>query len=439
MKDKIIKNILVPFLGWCTRRIIKKHRPKIIGITGSVGKSSTKEMVYHVLKDRLSVRRSPGNLNNELGVPLTVIGESNPQGDILEWLKIIGRGIKLSFIKSKEYPKILILEMGVDRPGDMRYLLSIASCDIGIITNIGVTHLQFFHNVKNILKEKSELVKKLPEDGLAILNYDNFFLRLLKKSSKKPCLTFGLKPRADVKASDVKIGYTKGVGEGMSLAKGTNFKINYKTVFLPVHMPHIISSGQVYAALAAATVGLHLKMNLVEIADSLKKYKPLPGRMRLLGGKGGNIIIDDTYNSAPNSVKSALEVLVLVKSKKKTVILGDMLELGKIEKSAHKEMAKLVYPVANKVVLVGKRTLNTHKELRRLGFPKDKIFHFRMVTSLIKKLPSIVGKGEVILIKGSQGVRLEKAAEKLVKSPRSAQKNLVRQSKYWKRKPVIEV
>jgi len=242
---------------------------------------------------------------------------------------------------------------------------------------------------------------------------------------------------ADIQASDLKIGYSKDLGEGVNLAKGTGFRVNYKTIFLPIDLPYIISKTQVQSALAAISVGIHMGMNLVEIGKQLKEYRPLPGRMCLIRGKGGNIIIDDTYNSAPSSVKSALEIMALVKSKKKTIILGDMLELGSAEEPAHKELAKLIYPVAGRVILVGKRTAATHKELRRLGFPKDKIFHFRIVDNLVKKLPGLVGKGEVILVKGSQGLRMEKAVEILVF--KKERQNLTRQDTYWKKKPVKEV
>jgi len=437
MKDLVLQKILTPYLAWCARQIIARHQPLIIGITGSVGKSSTKEAIYCVLKNRFRVRRSLGNLNNEIGLPLTIISESEPKGNWLKWISVLIKGFSQGLARSKKYPRILILEMAVDRPGDMKYLLTLAPCKIGIITNIGVTHLEYFKDVKHILKEKSALVKQVPGDGLAMLNYDDFSLRSLTKTLKKPILSFGFRPGADIRATDLKIGFSPGLGEGVSLAHGVSFRINYKTIFLPIELPNVISKALVYSVLAAITVGVHFNMNLVEIAKNLKDFRPLPGRMQLLRGKRGNIIIDDTYNAAPNSTKASLEILALVKSRKKTVILGDMLELGVLEEPAHKELAKQIYPVASKVILVGKRTANTHKELRKLGFPKDKIFHFRIVSSLIKKLPSLIGKGEVILIKGSQGMRMEKAAEKLI--PIKNWKMLTRQDKYWRRKPVKEI
>jgi len=437
MKQFFLQKILTPYLSWCARGIITKNKPLVVGITGSVGKSSTKEAIDCILKNRFRVRKSIGNLNNEVGLPLTIICDKNPKGNIWEWFLVILQGFFLTLKKSKNYPKILILEMAVDRPGDMEHLVSIAPPKIGVITDIGVTHLEFFRDEKKILQEKAVLVNNLPPDGLAILNYDNVHLRSYAKSFKKPVFTYGFRDGADVRATNLKIGYSKDLGEGVNLAKGTSFRASYKTIFLPIELPKIISKTQVYSTLAAIAAGIQLGMNLVEISEQLKKFNPLPGRMCLLRGKKGKIIIDDTYNAAPNSVKSALEVLALVKSKKKTVILGDMLELGGIEEKAHQNLAKFIYPVAGKVILVGQRTVATHKELRKLGFPKDKISHFRIVTHLLKKLPELIGKGEVILVKGSQGLRMEKAVEELV--ARKEKKYLTRQDKYWKKKEVREV
>ena len=437
MRNFILNKILIPLLAFYARRIIKINRPMVIGITGSVGKSSAKEAVYTVLKDRYRVRKNKGNLNNEMGVPLSIISDIEPKGDLLKWLRILSSGLLMSFKKDSTYPKILILEMAVDRTNDMDYLTSIASPKIAIITDIGVSHLEFFKDEKQILKEKAKIWKKIPANGLSIFNYDNFYLRTYKKKIKSPHLSYGFRPSADICAEDFKIGFSRELGEGVNIAQGVSFRINYKTIFLPVVLPRIISKSQVYSALSAVAVGLHLGMNLVEIAEKLKNFRPLPGRMKLIRGKQGNLIIDDTYNSAPNSLKSALETLALVKSKKKTVVLGDMLELGKIEKSAHSEVGRMVYSIAGKIILVGKRTLETHRELRKLGFPKDKIFHFHTVEKLIPQITSLIGKGELILVKGSQGMRMEKAIEPLI--PEKSRKLLPRQDKYWKKKKVREV
>lgn len=437
MKEFLLNNVLTPYLAWCARKIISRHRPLVIGVTGSIGKSSTKEAVYWVLRDRFRVRESQSNLNNQIGLPLTIISEIEPKASLYRWAKVLLLGLALSFFRFRRYPRILVLEMAIDRPGDMEHLLSIVSPKIGIVTNIGITHLEYFHDQKNILKEKTLLLKQLPKDGLAIFNYDDYELRAFAKKLKKSTLGFGFRTGAEVRATDLKIAYSPDLGEGVNLAQGISFRAYYKNIYLPLELPNIISSALVYPVLASIAVGVYLGMNLVEIAKNLKNFRTLPGRMQLIRGKNGNLIIDDTYNSAPASAKAALEALATIKSHKKSVVLGDMLELGRQEENAHKELAKLVFPVAGKVILVGKRTSITHKELLKLGFPKNKIFHFRLVTNLVKKLPRLVGKGEVILAKGSQGIRLEKAAEVLV--ARKNWKHLTRQDKYWKRKGVKEV
>ncbi len=437
MKDFLLNKFLLPLLALVARRILKKNRPLIIGVTGSVGKSSTKEAIYTVLKAKFRVRRSLGNLNNEIGLPLTIISDLEPKKNPISWLKVIKSGFLGFFRSQKNYPEILILEMAVDRPKDMDYLISIASPEIAVVTGIGISHLEFFRKTKNILKEKIKIAKNLGKNGLLVLNYDDPLLRPLKKNSGKPTVAYGFRKGADVLAKDLKIGYNKELGEGISLAKGSSFQISYQTVIMPIRLPHIISKAQIYSALAGIVVGMHLGMNLVEIAATLKNFRPLPGRMNFLRGKNGNLIIDDTYNAAPASVRSALEVLALIKSRKKIVILGDMLELGSISQKEHSALAENLASVADKIILVGKRTLDTHKKLIALGFTRDKILHFRLSTDASKKIGSLVGKGSVILIKGSQGLRMEKIAEKLVNEKEL--KKLPRQDKSWKNKTVREV
>ncbi|MBM3256384.1 MAG: UDP-N-acetylmuramoyl-tripeptide--D-alanyl-D-alanine ligase [Candidatus Moranbacteria bacterium] len=437
MKSFIVNKILIPYLAWCAKKIIKLNRPKIIGVTGSVGKSSAKEAIYLVLKNRYPIRKNLGNLNNEIGLPLAIIGDIDPKSNIFKWLKVMLWGLWGAFIKSARYPKILVLEMAVDRPGNMKYLTSLAPPDIGVITAIGVSHLEFFKNQKKILKEKIQIFKGLPSDGVAIINNDDFYLRSVKSQLAVKTITYGFRKGSDIQAQEVRIGGGSELGEGISLAQGAMLRVSFNTIFLPLALANVISKAHIYAALAAMAVGVHFKVNLVEVAEILRDFRPLPGRVQLVRGKRGNLIIDDTYNSSPQSVKDALETLALVKSKKKTVILGDMLELGPVEEPAHRELARLIKPVAGKVVLVGKRTLATHRELRRLGFPKDKIFHYKIATALRGKIKKIVGSGEVILIKGSQGLRMEKITELLV--PKKERFRLPRQNAEWKNKPVNEV
>lgn len=437
MKDFLLKKILLPLLAGIAKRVVAKNKPIIVGVTGSIGKSSTKEAIYTVLKSKFRVRRSLGNLNNEIGLPLSIISDIEPKKKPLKWLKICWQALRGCFLADKNYPEILVLEMAVDRPKDMDYLISIASPRIAVLTGIGISHLEFFKKPKNILKEKIKIAKNLDKNGLLIVNHDDPLLRPLKKNFSKPIVSYGFRKGADVLAKDLKIGYNEELGEGVSLAKGSTFQINYQTVFMPVKLPYIISKAQIYSALAGIVVGLHLGMNLVETTEALRGFKSLPGRMRLIKGKNGNLIIDDTYNAAPASVRSALEVIALIKSRKKVIILGDMLELGDISQYEHGSLAGNLASVADKVILVGQRTLETHKKLIALGFPKDRIVHFKISTDAVAKVESLVGKGAVVLIKGSQGLRMEKISEVLVSD--KSLKELPRQDKSWKKKPVKEV
>ena len=176
------------FISWLLKplikAVIKKYQPRIIGITGSVGKTSAKEAVFAVLKNKFRVGRNAKNFNNELGLPLAILGLEKSGGkNIFSWLSIIFKAWRLLLFKNKKYPQVLILEMGADRPGDIQYLTSLARPNIAIITTIGQSHLEYFGSIENIAKEKISITKRLGKHDWVIINGDDPFLQSLKKNS----------------------------------------------------------------------------------------------------------------------------------------------------------------------------------------------------------------------------------------------------------------
>ena len=247
MFKKIIQKILKVY----AQKIIKKYKPKVIAVSGSVGKTSTKEFIYSVLKKDFKTRRNLKNFNNEIGVPLTIIGVKNPQFSFLSWLRIFYQAHKI-FKKEYEYPEILVLEMGVDHPGDMDYLTDIAKPDIAVITTIGQSHLKYFKSVQNIQKEKGKLVEVLNGNGLAVLNFDNDLTWEIKEKSKAPVIGFGF---GDCEARAQEFSF---------LENALAFKFLYKSKENKdwFYIENIINKEMVYDILPAIVIGEFLKKDL---------------------------------------------------------------------------------------------------------------------------------------------------------------------------------
>jgi UDP-N-acetylmuramoyl-tripeptide--D-alanyl-D-alanine ligase len=418
-------------LSLFARMIIKKYQPVIIGITGSIGKTSAKEAVYCVLKDHLSVRLSQKNYNNEIGLPLTVIGAESAGRNIFGWLLVFLKALSILVFKSKKYPRALILEMGVDHPGDMAYLTSIAPPTIGIVTAVSYSHIEYFGSLVNIKKEKQVLIESLASKGLAILNYDNEATREMSTASQARVITYGLRSGADLQAQDVSYNFAKG---GYELS-GLNFKLNYNGSVVPVFMGKAMSETALYAALAAAAVGLYFEMNLVEIALALKDFSLPKGRMNVLPGIKHTFIIDDTYNSSPEAVIAALSVLSRIKidpEASKYAVLGDMLEIGAYTEEGHRLVGrKLVESGISRLIAVGERSRDIIRGAKDAGLEDDFIFYFDSSEDAGKFLQDRIKAGDIILVKGSQGVRMEKAVKEIMAEPERAAELLVRQGKEW--------
>jgi UDP-N-acetylmuramoyl-tripeptide--D-alanyl-D-alanine ligase len=416
------------------RLIIKKYQPVVIGITGSMGKSSTKEAVAAVLSTKLAVRMSPKNYNNELGLPLTVIGAISPGSNWTGWGRVIWQAWKLILVTDKNYPHVLILEMGVDRPGDMAYLTKIVQPQVGVVTAVSYAHLEFFGSLAAIKKEKQGLIESLDNKGLAILNYDSPAAREMSEASKARVLTYGLQPGANLQAQDISLNLTKGEYE----LTGINFKLNYDGSVVPVFMPEVLSETALYAALAAAAVGIYFDFNLVEIAQALKNFRLPPGRMNVLPGLKHTFIIDDTYNSSPEAATAALQLLGRVKLAEPAVkyaVLGDMLELGSYSEEGHRSIgAQVVANGLTHLITVGAKSRDIVRGATAAGLADDFIFSFDRAEEVGKFLQSKLQAGDIVLVKGSQGMRLERVVKDLMAEPQRAGELLVRQGAEWRDK-----
>lgn len=425
-----MKIILQKILRILSRAIVNKYHPHIIGITGSVGKTSTKEAVYYVLKDKFNVRQSIKNYNNEIGLPLTIIGEYSAGSSLAGWLIVFLKAFKLILLKDPGYPEILILEMGVDRPGDMDYLLKIVHCDIGILTSVGVSHLEFFGSRENIQKEKGKLIINIDPAGCAVINYDDDKAREVMDWTYAKKITYGYDDKADVRAKDDKI-FVDQIQPEMS---GISFVLMYGGESTEITIRRTIGLSYVYSIMAATAVGLLAGIEFVQIADSLKHYIIPPGRMNVIAGVKDSIIIDDTYNSSPTALEMALKSFTSIsnQAQRRIAVLGNMLELGEESERSHLEIGQSLrnYNI-DILVTIGERARSFASGAFKAGYDQDSVKSFTNSDQAGQYLKNLIKSGDYILAKGSQGARVERAIKPILAKPGEAEKLLVRQGQEW--------
>ncbi len=424
----MIKKITTSILVWEAKLALRHFKPKIIAITGSVGKSSTKEAIAAVLENKFHIRKSQKSYNSELGLALSILGLSTAWHSPVGWLKNIAKG--LTELRNKKFPQILILEMGVDRPKDLDKLISIAKPDISVETAIGEIPVQvkFFAGPEEVAKEKSKIVRALGAGGFAVLNFDDAVVWDMKEKTNAHIISYGFNKDADFSASNYKISL-----------EGTNFKIDNDGVSVPITLKNIFGKQNIYPALAAAAVASALGINLIETSGALSIYKALPGRMRLLEGIKDSHILDDSYNASPMAVHEALDTLrdiyesIQENSRgKKIVAFGDMMEIGKFTIEAHKAVGKKAAEFADYFVTVGPRAKFSSDEAIMCGMDKEKVKNFSTSKEAAEYLKPLVETNDLILVKGSQAVRMEKIVLEIMGHPEEAESLLVRQDTYWK-------
>lgn len=432
---KYLRKILKKYLKILSKLIIKKYKPKVIAITGSIGKSSAKEAVLQVLDNKFRVRASIKNYNNEIGLPLTIIGASSGESSFFTWLRVFFKAIGLLLLRDKKYPEIIILEMGIDRIGDMSYLVSIVKPDIAIVTSVSHSHLEYFGSINNIKKEKQILVESLEKNGLAILNFDSESVKEMAKISKAPILSYAIKDKqADFMTQDIVYNFLKGDYD----LSGITFKVQHEGSVVPVSMKNVISEPAIYAVLAAFAVASSLKLNVLEIASSLRDFSLPPGRMNMLPGIKHSFIIDDTYNSSPEAVLSALDILAKMnidKENNKYAVLGEMLEIGAYTEEGHRKIGeKVAKEKINFLIAVGERARDFMRGATAAGFNEDYMFYFSKSCDVGPFLQNRIKAGDLLLVKGSQGVRMERVVKELMAEPERAKELLVRQDEAWTNK-----
>lgn len=388
MKRKL-KKLLQIILKRFAIRLLRKFHPDIIAVTGSVGKTSTKDAIYEVLKNKFNVRKSEGNFNNEIGVPLTIIGAKS--------FKNVFAIFKNTFL-SRNYPQILVLEMGADKKGDIRYLTSFIKPKIAVITRVACSHLEQFCDLEGVAKEKGKLVEAQDYNSWAVLNFDDENVKKMSTRTSAQVLGFGQGRGADILASDIKMNFN-----------GLKFDVVYKKGKQAFSIP-VTGKHQVYSALAGIACGLIYGLSLKEAANNIKNFKLSKNRTDIIKGIKKSVVINDVYNANPESMMASLDTLVeLADKRRKVVVLGDMFELGIDSKKLHLQIGNYLKGKADVVVLAGEMMRGVFKQLKK-EFASN-IYWFSNSDEASKNIRNIIEENDIILVKGSRGMHMEVVVE----------------------------
>ena len=432
MLKNILKGLVILILQWEAKLILKKYRPKIVAITGSVGKTSVKEAVFEVLKVKYKVRQSAKSYNSELGVPLTIINRQSAWDSLWGWLENIFEGLAL-LIFPNTYPDWLILEIGADRPGDIKKVASWVKPNLAIITRLPdlPVHIEFFPSKEVLIKEKFTLAESIGLEGIVILNIDDKNIQPLLKTLKVKTVTYGFSSEALVRGSDSHIMYN----DDNHFPDGMVFKLNYAGKSLPVRIKGALGQHHIYTALAACATGIAQEMNEVDVVEAIGRYQTPPGRMRLIAGIKQSMIIDDTYNASPAAMEAGILTLGEMKSPgRKIAVLGDMLELGEHTIVAHKEIGVLVADKVDQLILVGPRSKFIAEGAKGARFNENNISYFTDSVAVGKYLQNEIKGNDIIYIKGSQMMRMEKTVEEIMLEPEKKEDLLCRQEPEWQKR-----
>ena len=424
---QVFKNIVVALLTAEAKVLLRRHQPYIIAVTGSVGKTSMKDAIYSVLKTAHSARKSQKSFNSDIGVPLTVIGLPNAWNSPLLWMKNLVDGFFIAFF-SREYPKYLILETGVDRPGDMAKLTSWIKPDMVVLTRLPdvPVHVEYFSTPEAVIAEKMQLVAALKPEGIVVFNHDDENIEREMAGVRHQAIGYGRDLPTQFKASKDEVVYLDDVPAGIK------FDLEYIDTKVSLRVDGAIGLPLVYTYSGAAAVGVLCGLTLEAAAAALRDHAPAPGRMRILSGIKGSVIIDDTYNASPTAVDQALMTLKELKyAKRKIVVLGDMLELGRFSADAHEKVGQQVADTADALFTLGIRSRKIAEGALENGLDEEYIFQHEDVIKAGKELQAYLKPGDVVLVKASQGIRAERVVEEVMAEPESAYELLVRQDEAW--------
>lgn len=355
-------------------------RSRFIGITGSVGKTTTKELALAVLSQKFVTLATKENFDPVFNIPTTLL-------------------------KVRPKTQKVILEMGIEYPKEMEFYLSLVRPATAIVTRIYFAHSQFLGDVERIFQEKGALIRQLPKDGFAILNWDDLYTRKLSKETEAQVIFYGTdKQNCHLWADKIRIENSC-----------TKFELNYGVERVEINL-NLLGRHFVTSALAAAALGVSCGMSLISIKKGLEKMNTAPHRLQAVEGLEGWDVLDDTYNSSPLALEEALNVLNELPARRRIVVLGEMRELGVYSEQLHRDAARKIFKDKVDLVLLGTGDARfIGDELIKLGFPPERMEVNLSNSQLVSKILKVAGRGDIVLVKGSRTVKLDEVVKRISK------------------------
>lgn len=429
---RFLRNLVASLLAAFARGIIRKYRPKVVMVTGSVGKTSTKDAIAAVLDHSFYIRASEKSYNSEFGVPLTIIGMPNPWQNFAAWANVLGEALALLLLPN-HYPKILVLEVGADRPGDLARILKIATPDAVVVTRLPQmpVHVEAYATPAAVREEEFAPAYALAPGAPLIVSADDEFALSLAAPLQARLHTYGFAEGAEVRITGDALLMEGGKVRGME----GKMQVAGKECAVPVN--GALGRPQLLAPAAAIALGCALGMPVKEAVEGAAAYEPPAGRGRLIAGKNGSMLLDDSYNASPSAVEEALASLAQLAAAqpgtRRIAALGDMLELGRYSREEHERIGQLAAQNCDVLVAVGTRARAIAFAAQEASMPEEQVHSFDTSAEAATFLAAFIQQNDAVLIKGSQGIRMERIAEALIADPYD-RRLLVRQDKEWKRR-----
>ncbi len=432
-----IRNIFAVILASLARSIVRKHKPTVIMVTGSVGKTSTKDAVAAALSEKFYLRKSEKSFNSEFGVPLTIIGAENPWSNPLAWLKVFRTALAIIFLPT-HYPKMLVLEVGADSPGDLAKILRIVKPDGVVVTLLPSVpvHVEAYETPAAVREEEFSPVLALEPNAPLVICADDEFAVAKTKRIDRDAYCYGFSENSDVQIVDMQ-AWMETDSEDKTSVAGMKSILVVAGVKYPLKIRGAIGRSQLFAPAAAVATACMFGMTPSEALEGLASYVPPPGRGRVFKGKKDTILIDDTYNSSPAAVEEILRSLELIPDtlfaggrSRKIAVLGDMLELGRYSVAEHAHIGHIAKQTVDVLVTVGPRAKAIGEAALEDGMRHSMVHHFATSVEAVPYIENLIESKDVVLIKGSQGVRMERIVRPLLADFADVSE-LVRQSPEW--------